>query len=355
MNVIVTGAAGLVGSHAAEFYAKDPNNSVYAIDNLSRAKLMDKEILYAKYNWDYLERIYSNIKFYKKDVVYDSEFVENLINQCEPDIIIHAAGQPGVPTSIDRPYYDFSNNVIGTFNMLEAVRKSPFNPAFIFTSTNKVFGENVNLLPIEKKDTRYIFNFTNRFGVNEELSTGLTKHTPYGASKLCADTYCQEYGKMYGMRTGIFRMSCIYGIRQLGVEEQGWVAHFVLSMVNDRTINIFGDGLQVRDMLYVTDLINAMDKYAEKSRRYKGEVFCIGGGPKNTISLVECIELLEQLLNKKAKLKFHDWRTSDQQVYISDIKKARELLGWEPKVSPKVGVGSLVNWVLDNKEALRNG
>ncbi len=216
-----------------------------------------------------------------------------------------------------------------------------------------MFGDNVNNCDIEEKETRYVFTSEFKNGISEKFSTDLCEHTPYGASKFCADIYVQEYGHIYGLKTGVFRMSCIYGTRQFGFEDQGWVAHFIISAILGKTINIFGDGKQVRDVLYVSDLIDAYDKFIKLSRKIKHDVFCMGGGKYNTLSLLELIRILENKLNKKINLEFFDWRPSDQKVYISDIFKAKQILKWNPEISTEKGIEILINWVSNNENLFK--
>ncbi len=346
--IVVTGGGGFIGSHVAEHYAKQKENEVIIIDNLSRAKLLHKDDKNAMYNWNYLHQ-YKNIEFFQNDI-RDFNFLKNLFNKIEIDAIIHTAGQTAVTTSVTDPKEDFENNLIGTYNILEAVRISKSNPAIVFCSTNKVFGDNVNNCNIEEKETRYVFTSEYKNGISEKFSTDLCEHTPYGASKFCADVYAQEYGHIYGLKTGVFRMSCIYGTRQFGFEDQGWVAHFVISAILNKKINIYGDGKQVRDLLYVSDLIDANDKFIKNSQKLKHDVFCMGGGKENTLSLLELISILKNKLDKKINIEFFDWRPSDQKVYISDISKAKQKLNWNPKINPQEGIEKLINWTKKNKK-----
>jgi len=789
-QIVVTGGGGFIGSHVAEYYAKQKENRVIIIDNLSRAKLLHRDDKNAMYNWNYLHQ-YKNIKFYQEDIK-DFNFLKDLFKKNEIDTLIHTAGQTAVTTSVTDPKEDFENNLIGTYNILEAVRISKSNPAIVFCSTNKVFGNNVNECDLEEKETRYEFTSEYKNGISEEFSTDLCEHTPYGASKFCADVYAQEYGHIYGLKTGVFRMSCltgdtiiqtilgskkiididendillsfdgkkivfsnvikqlrtnsdnkilykittrrnhiikatgdhrfytpngfkridslnygeliciypqiekeyidfednceilvtkddiyknlkklnireitiqrkiksmeekgllpfsknargyqriielvgycfgdanlytyqaknrnnislalqiygkeeeinfikkildslgiphskeqitiskskltngrvingksirivitqaeysslfqllgvplgdkalksfnipnwilesdretrrcflrglfsaelaritytderygglsfaqskdeklgsnlydylntikkillqefgaktseifnggdykrksgvttiqrvfkiyagkknrtnfakvgfachpyrnselynfmewdksneksfkkwfrfynknlpkellwdniieikqiemediyditventhnfiangflvhncIYGTRQFGFEDQGWVAHFVISAILNKKINIFGDGKQVRDLLYVSDLIDAYDKFIKNSQKLKHEVFCMGGGKENTLSLLELISILKNKLDKKINIEFFDWRPSDQKVYISDISKAKQKLNWNPKINPQEGIEKLINWTKKNKK-----
>ena len=186
-----------------------------------------------------------------------------------------------------------------------------------------------------------------RKGVPETLSIDLSKHTPYGCSKLSGDIYTQDYAQLYGIRTGVFRMSCIYGTRQFGVEDQGWVAWFTIATILGKPLTIYGNGKQVRDVLYVSDLIELYDKFIKS--KLKHGTFNVGGGPTNTLSLLELIDLLYELVGKKSKIKFSNWRPSDQRVYISNIENVNKALGWKPKINPKEGVKKLVDWINKNR------
>jgi CDP-paratose 2-epimerase len=340
----VTGGAGFIGSNTAEFFAKT-GNDVIVFDNLSRAHLLGKNEKHSTYNWDYLKK-YRDITLIRGDITNFEQFSE----ACKDvDVIIHVAAQTAVTTSLIDPKTDFAINALGTFNVLESARRSCNNPAIIFCSTNKVYGNNVNEINVLEKQTRYIFESKFKNGVPETFPIDLCEHTPYGCSKLAGDLYTQDYAKVYGLKTAVFRMSCIYGPRQFGVEDQGWVAWFTIATITGKPITIYGDGKQVRDILYVTDLINAFDSILQR-KKLSGEVFNMGGGPENTISLLELLDMLEQLTGKRSKITFSNWRPSDQKVYVSNISKAKEKLGWRPKISPKEGVEKLVNWVLENKQ-----
>jgi CDP-paratose 2-epimerase len=346
-NVLITGGGGFIGSHAAEYYANQDNiESVFIIDNLSRDRLLNKNIKFKRYNWDYLHN-YRNIRFFENDI-RDFKFLKDLLKDFNIDIIIHTAGQTAVTTSVIDPFPDFENNVIGTFNLLEAIRLSNSDPILIFCSTNKVFGSNVNNLNVIEKDSRYIFTEENTTGISESFNIDLCEHTPYGTSKLCSDLYVQEYGHLYGLKTAVFRMSCIYGPRQFGVEDQGWIAHFVISALTDKKLKIFGDGKQVRDILYISDLIEAYDSFVKKAEKIKHDVFCMGGGINNTLSLLELIEMIYEESGIEINYEFDNWRPSDQKIYISDISKANKLLNWKPKINPREGVRELIKWTKSN-------
>ncbi|MFA6142767.1 MAG: NAD-dependent epimerase/dehydratase family protein [Candidatus Omnitrophota bacterium] len=345
MRVLITGGAGMIGSHAAEYYAKR-GEEVIVLDNLMRSKLFGYDKKSVEFNWNYLAK-YKNVKRLKGDV-REKRDVVNAIGK-GVQFCIHTAGQPGVGLSCKNPMEDFSINAFGTLNVLECLRQKSKDAALVYCSTNKVFGENVDKIKLKELDKRYIYDGAK--GVKEEMAIDLAGHTPYGASKYAGDIYVQEYAHTYGMKTAVFRMSCIYGIRQFGFEDQGWVAHFVISNLLNRPITIYGDGKQVRDILYVEDLIEAYDKFYKSDIPH--DVYNTGGGPDNTISLLEFIELIESQTGIKMKYGFGDWRPSDQKVYISDISKISRKLSWQPRIGASYGIKLLVQWVKDNIEVFK--
>jgi len=341
MVILVTGGAGFIGSHVAEHYAKE-GNEVIVFDNLSRADVLKKRAGEPLYNWNYLKNNYRNVVLVKDDV-RDFKQVKSALK--DVDTIVHTAAQVAVTTSLSDPRTDFEINALGTFNILEAARLN--DAALVFCSTNKVYGENVNQIPVREEGKRYVFaDEKYRDGIPEAFPTDLCAHSPYGCSKLAADLYVQDYAHTYGLKTGVFRMSCIYGERQLGVEDQGWVAWFVIATLTDKPITIYGDGKQVMDVLHVSDLVEAFNKFLNSNLKH--EVFNVGGGPKNTLSLLELLDLLKSLTRKSPKVFFANWRPVDQKVYISNISKSKRLLGWEPKVTPEDGVKRLIAWVSSN-------
>ena len=342
MKIVITGGAGLVGSHAAEYFAKKGEN-VTVLDNLMRSSLFGYDKESVEFNWNYLAK-YKKIKRIKGDVRNQKDVLQAIGDGC--DVVIHTAAQPGVPSSVRMPQEDFDINAMGTLNVLECLRRRSKDATFIYTSTNKVYGENVDKIPLVEKEARYSYKGTK--GVSEAMPTDLTGHTPYGVSKLVGDLYTQEYAHIYGMKTAVFRMSCIYGIRQFGFEDQGWVAWFIIANLFNKPITIYGNGKQVRDLLYAADLIAAFDKFIKGNIRH--EVFNIGGGTANTVSLLEFLEELQKATGKKNKISFNDWRPSDQKVYISDIRKVKQKLNWQPKVKPAAGMRQIVEWVSENKE-----
>lgn len=333
-KVFITGGAGFIGSNAAEFFSKK-GDDVTIFDNFSRAGTRD--------NASWLVVNYPNIKVVEGDV-RNAEHVSDAMHGA--DIVLHFAAQVAVTTSVDDPREDFEVNSIGSFNVLEAARKMEKMPVVLYSSTNKVYGGMEDLKIIEKNG-RYAYEnlFT---GVSEER--GLDFHSPYGCSKGSADQYFHDYFRIYGLKTVVFRQSCIYGYRQFGVEDQGWVAWFAIAAMFDKKITIYGDGKQVRDVLFIDDLLNAYDLAIQNIEKTKGQVYNIGGGPGFTLSLLELVKMLENNFNKKIPLSFTDWRPGDQFVYISNIDKAEIDFKWKPAVGPEEGLKKLSLWIWENKE-----
>ena len=340
MKILITGGAGLVGSHAAEFYAK-AGHEVIVLDNLMRSSLFDYDKESVEFNWNYLDK-YDNIKRIKGDVRNEDDVNSALGDGL--DAVIHTAGQPGVPLSVRIPKEDFSINAYGTLNVLECLRQRCPEAVFVYCSTNKVFGENVDNIALKEKETRYVYDGVK--GVTEKMSIDLTGHTPYGVSKYVGDLYAQEYAHIYGMKTGVFRMSCIYGTRQFGFEDQGWVAWFIIAALTKKPVTIYGNGKQVRDLLYVTDLIKAYDAFIKSDLKHG--VFTTGGGPEKTTSLLEFMDNIEKKTGHRLKTTFSDWRPSDQKVYISDITNITKTLGWQPQITPEEGMDKIIDWVKEN-------
>ncbi len=341
MKVLVTGGAGFVGSHVAEYYAKK-GHDVIIFDNFSRERILGKKVGNPRYNWNYLKNNYHHVELFKGDV---RGFEEVKVASKDVDAIFHTAAQVAVTTSLSDPRTDFETNALGTFNILEAARLN--DATLVFCSTNKVYGENVNKIPVKEEEKRYCFaDEEYRNGIPETFPVDLCGHSPYGCSKFAGDIYVQDYAHTYGLKTGVFRMSCTYGERQFGVEDQGWLSWFVIAALTDKPITIYGDGKQVRDVLYVGDLVKAFDSFLNSDLKH--EVFNMGGGQGNTWSLLELLDTLQELTGKNLHLTFADWRPADQKVYVSDISKTKKLLGWEPKVNPRNGVKKLVEWVSMN-------
>lgn len=341
MRVLVTGGAGLVGSHAAEFWAAC-GHEVCVLDNLMRSKLFGWAKESVEYNWRLLASL-PRIRQVEGDI-RNAEDVRRAIGE-GVDVVLHAAAQPGVGFSIKHPQEDFSINALGTLEVLEAVRQRSPKAVFLYCSTNKVYGTNVDHVAIREEPTRYVFA-NGLPGVAEAMSVDRAGHTPYGVSKLAGEFYVQDYAYTFGMRTAVFRMSCIYGPRQFGFEDQGWLAHFAISALLNRPVTIYGDGKQVRDVLYVSDLIEAFDRFIHSPVRQG--VYNIGGGAGQTLSLLELLQRLETVVGRPLSVTFADWRPSDQRVYISDIRNVSQELGWRPQIGPAEGLDRLVAWVKEH-------
>lgn len=265
------------------------------------------------------------------------------------DVILHMAAQVAVTTSVEDPISDFQVNALGTLKLLELARSSRGKrPLFMYASTNKVYG-GMEDVAIEENDTRYSYRDLPR-GVPENQP--LDFHSPYGCSKGSADQYVRDYARVYELPTMVFRQSCIYGLHHFGNENQGWVAWFTIAALLDRPLTIYGDGKQVRDILYIDDLVALFDLAVENGDRLAGEAFNIGGGPKNSVSLLELLDFLRDEVNPSLSVSFSDWRPGDQRIYVSDIHKARDAFGWEPRVDWKTGVKRLVDWAEDNRSVL---
>jgi CDP-paratose 2-epimerase len=263
------------------------------------------------------------------------------------DVIVHLAGQTAVTTSVSDPRADFEQNAWGTFNVLEAARHASTHPTVLYSSTNKVYG-GMEEIEIVEQETRYAYR-TLALGVPEDQP--LDFHSPYGCSKGAGDQYVRDYARIYDLPTVVFRQSCIYGPRQMGVEDQGWVAWFVIAAALGRPITIYGDGKQVRDVLFIDDLLDAYDAVVERIDAVAGEIYNLGGGFANTISVWrEFGPLLERMTERSIDVSYADWRPGDQRVYISDIRKARRDLDWLPQVGVETGLQRLYDWVTDHLE-----
>lgn len=346
MTIVITGGAGLVGSHAAEHFAAK-GWKVIVYDNLIRSQIFGFDQKTVEYNWNYLKGK-KNITCVKADV-RDRDALNACFKQYKPDAVIHTAGQPGVGFSLNDPLEDFDINALGTLNVLEALRRVNPKAALVYCSTNKVYGDNVNKYPLGKSKTRYAFKTI--AGVPEACSIDFSGHTPYGVSKLTGDLYAQDYAHTYGLRTGVFRMSCIYGTRQFGFEDQGWIAWFAIRFMQKRPLTIYGDGKQVRDVLWVGDLIEAYDRFI--TGNIPSNVFNMGGGAEHTLSLLELITELESLTGHSVDVGMDDWRKFDQKVYISDITKAKKVLKWKPTVTPREGLSKILEWIDSNRELFK--
>lgn len=329
MKLLVTGGAGFLGTNIA-IEATKKGHQVIAVDNFVRRG--------SDVNADYLKREYAIETIHAE--VRSREDWESLP---KVDAIIHLAGQPGIPKSLENPVLDFQVNAVGTLYALEYARKQG-NIPLIYASTNKIYNDSVNELPLVEKETRY--QFADRFGINESFpmdSSGTHPHSPYGVSKASADLLCQEYFHAFGVPTVVMRMSCIYGLHQNGVSEQGWTDFFVRQrVIGDNKLIFYGNGKQVRDCLFGSDAANAYLMALEQIDNAKGKVFNLGGGIYNS-SLIEWVEILNEYTNKPPmEISYEDWRLADHRVYISDTAKIEKELGWQAKISIPEGIAQMV-------------
>lgn len=335
-RILITGGAGFVGCNAARFFGAR-NWNVTVLDNLSRQGT-DKNLAWLRDG--------TTFDFEHVDV-RDRAAIDRVMANGRFDAIIHLAAQVAVTTSVTDPSTDFAVNAFGTFNMLDAVRLHCPEAVFIFASTNKVYGK-IAGASSELRGNRYAY-LDRPHGIGE--SEPLDFLSPYGCSKGAADQYTLDYARMYKIPATSFRQSCIYGPRQFGVEDQGWVAWFAIASLLGRDITIFGDGKQVRDVLHVNDLLHAYEAVIRAPEKIAAEAFNVGGGPGQVLSLIDLIGMLERRLGHKVPVKWDDWRPGDQQVYISDIRKLDRLLGWKPEIGVEAGITQLIDWVAQNRAA----
>ena len=338
MKWLITGGAGFIGCNAARRLMAE-GHEVVVFDNLSRKGTSG--------NLEWL-REQGPVAFVKGDVREAETIASAVRAHRDADVVLHLAGQVAVTTSVTDPRTDFEINALGTFNVLEGIRRAGGSPVVLYASTNKVYG-NMEHEGVELRNGRYAYKHLAR-GVSE--TAPLDFHSPYGCSKGTADQYVRDYARIYGMRSVVFRQSCIYGPRQFGIEDQGWVAWFTIAAVLGRPITIFGDGRQVRDVLYADDLADCYLRAVEQIDHTQGQIYNVGGGPDNQLSLLELLELLSARVGRKITTAFADWRPGDQKVFISDIAKAKRDFGWFPKVSATSGVDRLADWVLQEKPLL---
>lgn len=334
MKILITGGAGFIGANCAVYFAKK-RHKVVIFDNLSRIG-SDKNL-----HW---VRSECKVDFFKGDVRNFNDLVNVFDQKGKFDLILHMAAQVAVTTSVTNPRDDFEINAVGTFNLLEAMRLNNPEACLIYASTNKVYGEMQNV-QIITNNGRYMYKDLIE-GVDENRN--LNFHSPYGCSKGAADQYCVDYYRIYGLKTIVMRQSCIYGYRQFGIEDQGWVAWFIIAAQLRKQITIYGDGKQVRDVLFIDDLIHAYELAFKNREHLAGRVFNVGGGPERTLSLNELINHLEILNGRTIPLAYDAWRAGDQKVYVSNISLAESEFGWRPETSVEDGIEKLHSWVKNN-------
>lgn len=339
-RILITGGAGFVGANLAERLLADPSAHVRVMDDLSRSGVEHNlASLQASAPGKRLECVQADIR----DAAMVAEAAHDRTE------IYHLAAQVAVTTSIDRPRDDFETNVLGTFNVLEAARRSGRRPFLLFTSTNKVYGS-LHGVPAEISGTHYRAKDLGFAGVQE--SEPLDFHSPYGCSKGAADQYVRDYARIYALPTVVFRMSCIAGPRQFGTEDQGWVAHFLYSVLERRPITIYGDGFQVRDILHVADLIDGMAAAYAAQTRTAGEIYNVGGGPERAVSVVEMLREIAELTGIEPILRFSGLRPGDQPLYISDTSKLSRDTGWQAKRSCRETLAAIHSFWKEHRQTI---
>lgn len=339
-TLIVTGGCGFIGTNIALLAVKNGYH-VVVFDSFIRPNTEENAEILKK----------AKVEVIRGDVRNQHD-LERLPTKAAG--IIHLAANPGIPWSVKWPLYDFTTNALGTLHILEFARR--YEIPVLFASTNKIYTEEVNLFPLKEQKTRYSWDFSKKIpnsvrsavrdgisekGVNELFpmdSAGEFPHSPYGTSKATGDLYCQEYFHIYELPVVINRMACIYGLYQKGVEDQGWTDWFVRAKLNNLPITIYGDGKQVRDALFGSDVAELYLLELEQIDKVKGQVFNVGGGMDNTISLLEAINYLNKKDGRKLEISYKPWRPADQKIYIADITKVKKFTGWEPKTSVFDGI-----------------
>jgi CDP-paratose 2-epimerase len=336
-HYLITGGAGFIGSNYVNRLLSR-GERVTIFDNLSRKG--------ATSNLNWIQEVHGKGSF--NLIVGDlTDAALLLATTREVDVAVHLAGQVAVTTSVSNPRLDFESNALGTFNLLEAARLSERKPIVLYASTNKVYGGMEEVRVIEEQ-THYSYA-DYPMGIPETYP--LDFHSPYGCSKGTGDQYFRDYQRIYDIPTVVLRQSCIYGPRQFGIEDQGWLAWFVIAAVTGKPITIYGNGKQVRDVLYVEDLLDVFDLAIKNIDIVSGEIFNIGGGPENTLSVwQEFGPILERILGKKIPVNWGEWRPGDQSIYVSDIRKAERELGWRPRVKVEDGLARLIKWVQANRD-----
>ncbi len=333
--ILITGGAGFIGTNIARSYLQD-NQPVHIFDNLSRSGV-ERNVA------ELLEAYPGRVLFTQADT-RDRKKVDEAVSTASA--VYHLAAQVAVTTSLEDPLSDLQTNLIGTLHVLEAIRKSASRPSLLLTSTNKVYGR-LGRIGLCEQANRYEPEDAHfaRLGAGEDQP--LEFLSPYGCSKGSADQYVLDYAHSFGLHAVVFRMSCIYGPHQLGSEDQGWVAHFVRQAMRGSAITIYGDGKQVRDLLFVEDLVRAMRLAQENMPICSGEAFNMGGGVENSTSLVELIAQLRTLVGGSVAVEWGNERLADQRWYVADTSKIRDTVGWTPKTSIRQGLRALYEWYLD--------
>lgn len=329
--MLITGGCGFIGSNMAEYFFKH-GWQVIALDNFIREGVIKNANIIKKLGCKVVEG--------------DIRNVDDLKMLPKVDAIINLAANPGIPWSIKDPIYDASTNIMGALNVFEFARVN--DACVIQASTNKVYSDEINIIPLKQAGTRYQYPKLYAKGISERFPVdGVGRpHSPYGVSKLAADIYAQEYNTTFDVPTICCRMSAIYGPRQMGASEQGWIVWFMNCKKYKLPLTVYGDGMQVRDVLYIDDLCRLYSMLINQMKYYRGSVFNVGGGINNTLSVYEMIEWLNKKDGERLNVSYEDWRVADHKVYISDITKVSQTVGWMPKVGVEEGLTKTWEWVV---------
>jgi CDP-paratose 2-epimerase len=339
-SLLITGGAGFIGINAADQYLSR-GDDVVILDNFSRDGT-EKNLAWLRSKWS------DRVSVIRADIRHDQRVLEQAANRA--DVVLHLAAQVAVTTSVRAPREDFEINALGTLNVLEAVRVSERRPIVIYSSTNKVYGK---MDDVAIDEGVHLYSYRDYpDGVAEDRP--LDFYSPYGCSKGAGDQYVIDYSRIYGLRTVVFRQSCIYGPHQFGVEDQGWLAWFAIRAISELGVTVYGDGKQVRDALFVDDLIKAYDAAIASIDRVSGRAYNMGGGAANTLSLLELIGMLDERLGRRMPVAFDDWRPGDQKVFVADARKAERELGWKAQVGVEEGVDRMLAWLRENVSQVKD-
>jgi CDP-paratose 2-epimerase len=342
-RILITGGAGFIGINATRRFLKD-GWEVIIFDNFSR-KGTDINLKHL------IEEGYQDFTVMRNDIRTDISELNEAISQV--DVVLHLAAQVAVTTSVQDPRTDFDINALGTFNVLESARKSPKKPLVMYASTNKIFGL-LEGYTVREENSRYVFEDEAFHTYGVPTNHPLDFHSPYGCSKGVADQYVLDYARIYDMETVVFRQSCIYGTNQFGVEDQGWLAWFAIATILNKPLTLYGTGKQVRDALYIDDLIELYVVAVKNRAQMRGNAYAVGGGPGNTTSLLELLDVLHEKIGIRPTTSKASARAGDQPVFIADIRKAKQELGWEPKVSLNEGLDRMIDWMRNHDSEIRD-